>query len=86
MVKSEALFRGNYAPPVLVRKYINTKSGLLPYFSAWVKTFHRHRISELKETLDEDDDGYDDNYQKQLLRPYSHMELLASYTYSSLLL
>lgn len=42
MAKSEQLFRGNYAPPVLIRTYIYTKSGLLPYFtvlSSWMSTF-----------------------------------------------
>lgn len=42
MVKSEQLFRGNYVPPVLNRKCIYTKSGLLPSLttlSSWMSTF-----------------------------------------------
>lgn len=79
MAKSVQLFRGNYVPPVLIRKNIYTKSGLLPYFtmpSSWMRTSHKVRIFELEGTLDEDDDSYDDNnYREQLLRLCSHMEL-----------
>lgn len=44
VAKSVQLFRGNYVPPVRIRKNIYTKSGLLPYFtmpSSWMRTSHK---------------------------------------------
>lgn len=68
VVKLERLFRGNYWPPVLMRRCVYSKRGCL-ILPVSLRRGQRRRSQdlELKGTANEDDDGHHgDNYRGHL--------------------